>query len=1225
MLRLRLRTHDHLAAARVAAALLAAVLGAAAMGAAAEPPAAEPPAAAPPAAAPIPLLPGGAAGDSLSTRINGTRLRYVTIDGVPCIVIDSVRIEHRATTITGRVGRYDRTVQYATIDGDVRIVDGPTTITGDYGTFDVRAGIGTLSGNVLVARDELTIRAPRATYERNSRVARLGGGVNVVDRERRVRADSLVYWFAEDRAMAFDHVEIEQTGKEEATLRGEVAEYRRRTGDLKLLERASIVLEDEGKPVQITAGDFAFRGEGREVIARGNVVVREEAAEATADSAVFYRDDHRAVLTGSPMLRDANGLVSGDTLALDFERGKLAGLSARGTARATYRRGAEGDDEEMQLSGDALAVEFADGEARTVSLSGNAGSVYLPGREGRESGALRNVAQADRIQVTLGEGKAERVILQGQATGEYFYRPSAPAAIADTLAAAALDTLAAAAVPADTVAPALPEPLRLALAPSDSVTQSVRYQANRIDFLVERDEILLERNAELFYQDMHLTAGKVRFSVEERTLLATGSPLLADGEQKMKGSEMAYAFGTRSGRVRDGETTFDRGVYTGNELYKAGDGVFNVEGASYTTCNLAEPHYHFTGQKMKIYLDDKVVTRPVGLFIRNVPFMALPYYIFPIKRGRHSGILMPQIEFGFSDTRGRFVRNAGYYYVINDYADMKMWGDFAEYSPYVIGNVDFRYAQRYRLNGDVLTKWSFGQGEQRWDVRGSHRQDLGQRRTLQANADFLSDREFRVDDQGQTGEDRFETQLRSNVSFAKSWSTQSARITVERTQNLQNVAGATQPGKGTITGTFPAIAYSFQSRPLGRRPDAKGRGGRWPALASTNYSFSSDYRRGFDSRRAGSDYLQAAAARASVSDGRRAGALTLTPAFSVSSNWDEYIELAADTAGVIGRGPSDVFRGQYTAGLGLRSELYGTFGRPLGPFHGFRHILTPSAALAFAKRFDSRDDVEVGPASSSIALGLQNRFETRLPGGPQGQLRPVRDFLTLTLNSTFDLSNRSERRFTPIRVDARLRPGIGRDFEVGYATTYDPYEKRPTRYDMTARIRYTRAGRAAAAGSGAAAAGARTGESGARSDEDLLGYGGSAGGDLDGGAESALARPYGATAVPGDLFPRAFVAGGTLAYAGGGGADKSLQGTFDTAFRFTPKWRLEYRLRYDLMDRAVVAQSYNLVRDLHCWEAQFRRSYEVGRWEYYFRIAIRDLPEIFYERGRDQTSLPRFY
>ena len=75
----------------------------------------------------------------------------------------------------------------------------------------------------------------------------------------------------------------------------------------------------------------------------------------------------------------------------------------------------------------------------------------------------------------------------------------------------------------------------------------------------------------------------------------------------------------------------------------------------------------------------------------------------------------------------------------------------------------------------------------------------------------------------------------------------------------------------------------------------------------------------------------------------------------------------------------------------------------------------------------------------------------------------------------------------------------------------------------------------------------------------------------------------------------------------------------------TRKWRFDYHLRYDLMEKEVVGQSYTVVRDLHCWEAQFRRSFDLGIWEYYFRIAIKDLPEIFYERGQDRFSVPSFF
>ncbi len=38
-------------------------------------------------------------------------------------------------------------------------------------------------------------------------------------------------------------------------------------------------------------------------------------------------------------------------------------------------------------------------------------------------------------------------------------------------------------------------------------------------------------------------------------------------------------------------------------------------------------------------------------------------------------------------------------------------------------------------------------------------------------------------------------------------------------------------------------------------------------------------------------------------------------------------------------------------------------------------------------------------------------------------------------------------------------------------------------------------------------------------------------------------------------------------------------------------------------------------RDLHCWEAQFTRSFSGGITEYYFKINVKNLPEVYYEQG----------
>jgi hypothetical protein len=276
--------------------------------------------------------------------------------------------------------------------------------------------------------------------------------------------------------------------------------------------------------------------------------------------------------------------------------------------------------------------------------------------------------------------------------------------------------------------------------------------------------------------------------------------------------------------------------------------------------------------------------------------------------------------------------------------------------------------------------------------------------------------------------------------------------------------------------------------------------------------------------------------------------------------------------------------------------------------------------VSYAKAYNSRADIAGGPARSSLNLAVANRLETRLPAA-EGRLRDLRDFLTLNVSTSYDLSNTSPRRFTPLRADARLRPGVARDFEVSYQWAYDPYLRQALNYSASARFSYARAGRAAGAQAAQPQAppGVAMGEGGF--DEGALG------GMEEGGLGEGGAPPPSAAVAPAEeVFPRAFSVGSTLSFAGGSLALRnSLQATVSTAFFATPKWKVDYNLRYDLIAHEVVGQSYGLVRNLHCWEAQFRRYYETGNWEYYFRIVIKDLPEIFYERGRGQASYPNLY
>jgi len=126
---------------------------------------------------------------------------------------------------------------------------------------------------------------------------------------------------------------------------------------------------------------------------------------------------------------------------------------------------------------------------------------------------------------------------------------------------------------------------------------------------------------------------------------------------------------------------------------------------------------------MKLIMKDKAVARPVILYLRNIPVLALPYYIF-----RSSTVAPPGYDArrggGISRSAGRFVRNLGYYWAISDYMDAKAWVDFYDRGPRFYWNGEYQYRVRYLLGGrnhrvGLRESDTYGNQRRRWSVVGS--------------------------------------------------------------------------------------------------------------------------------------------------------------------------------------------------------------------------------------------------------------------------------------------------------------------------------------------------------------------------------------------------------------------------------------------------------------------------------------------------------------------------
>jgi hypothetical protein len=65
----------------------------------------------------------------------------------------------------------------------------------------------------------------------------------------------------------------------------------------------------------------------------------------------------------------------------------------------------------------------------------------------------------------------------------------------------------------------------------------------------------------------------------------------------------------------------------------------------------------------------------------------------------------------------------------------------------------------------------------------------------------------------------------------------------------------------------------------------------------------------------------------------------------------------------------------------------------------------------------------------------------------------------------------------------------------------------------------------------------------------------------------------------------------------------------------TENWSMAIQNRYDWATKKITDQTFEITRDLHCWKAQFVWRPGGSGQGYYFRIGVKDIPDIKIERS----------
>jgi len=1016
--------------------------------------------------------------------------------------------------------------------------------------------VTTLVGNVQFLSGTMTLKSDRATWYQDDGLVVFEGQVSLEDTAQILWADRLTYMQEARKASADGQVTLVDSVNNMVLTAGHLEYERRERIARASLHPQMVIREKEGlEPVVIKGRHMLLFSRERRAVVTDDVVISRGQLRAHCGQAVFLDLEDRILLQEQPFAQEGKSNLQGDKMILHLQDDEVRRIEVEGAAHGEYVQQVDSTDQHLsrhRVTAQKITFYLAEERVERITAENNATSTYLPsGEETPRRG--ENQTSGDRLEIFLDQKKVQRALVEGGALG-YYVPPGGENEVADTL----------------------------------------KYGSQRIDYSLSRDEITLTENAFLDYGQIALSAYQIVYNTQTEILTAQqkslseeeaqserGSPVLKEGEKELVGSQMVYNLRTRRGKVVQGQTDFEKGHYRGTSIRKVDEDVLKADHGMYTTCDLEEePHYYFYSRRMKIILKDKVIAKPVILYIHNLPVMILPFYVFPIKPGRHSGFLIPR--YGNSDFEGRYLKNLGYYLAPSQYWDATLSVDLYERTGWLLG-LDGQYAVRYLLRGSLAGSYKWDERyvgnvlekRRRWDLRLSHSQSLSPSWQLKANGTFIgeNDRSYYRDISDDPYE-RMNRNLHSYLSLDKSWSNSKANIAFDQRWDLD---------QDVTTRYLPTISFQrFEAPIFGKKTQGKSLEPKeHPWYSSVYYRYSArfiNYLKDWSQEEDGQTVDkheehqaldQSLSLRVPIN---LFGHLALSPSATYWETWFDRDK--------VGHSFSKKFvrRGDYDASVRGTTTLYGLVRPGLGPLVAIRHVLKPSLSFSWRPEFKDRDDYyavpfihSVGGPHKTLGIGLANQFQAKIKRGEK-----ERNYTLADLNFNTSYNFRAEtRKLAHLNSSLRVHPtsrfnitlGTRHDFYEANTNKLRLYSPRLLSFSIDTRLNF-----------GGAGFGPETSA-----------IAGSKGWQLN------LSHRYSETRSSGGLRKSSWLDGGL-------------------SFNLTSHWRIDYSGRYDVVERKFVSQRIEFYRDLHCWEARFVWEPTGLREGYYVRVNIKAIPEIKLER-----------
>ena len=743
------------------------------------------------------------------------------------------------------------------------------------------------------------------------------------------------------------------------------------------------------------------------------------------------------------------------------------------------------------------------------------------------------------------------------------------------------------------------------------INNKILYDASdSMRFDIINQKILLYGGAFIKYEKTEIKADFIEIDWVNNQIYARGradstgkiigNPQFTESGKSFKAKEITYNYKSKNGIIRELVTKEGEGFIHGRKVKKSKSEVMYLKKGEYTTCNADKPHFTIRANRIKVIPGKKIVSGPAYLTVFNVPTpLFLPFGFFPNTNKESSGILIP--SYGESANLGFFLKNGGYYFVLNKQIDLAVKGDIYTKGSWATRSL-LRYKKRYKYNGNLNLSYGRMINSEKdlpdyslkkdFFIRWSHKQDPKANPSLLFSANVNAGSSTYHKNNSYNANDYLSNTFTSSISLNKKWEGTPFNLSI----NLRHSQNTTTK---KVNLTLPSVNFSM-NRIFPFRDMGKSAKTHWYDKIGISYDLNTK-----NEISIADSLLFRTDALSEFRNGMKHSipistsvklfkSFTFSPRFNITERWYlSQIEKSWNGSSIITDTLQKFTRAHdYSMSASLNTKLYGITQFKKGKIAAFRHVLTPNISFSFHPDF-SKENFGYYKSVQSDTLGNTQTYSIMQNGVYGSPGRSESGSINFNLGNLIDMKVRSKKDTTETlkKITILQSMGIASSYnifadslnlstislnartkilgllDITFSSRYDPYtlNKNGNRINQFE----IKNGRLARFTNANAALGFNITESFFNKEKNK---------------EEKEKKDF--YKIPWNLNINYNIVynKGTLPSSE---TEPTQSLNFSGNIKITPKWKIGFRSGYDFKEKGLSYSSVDVYRDLHCWEMLF--------------------------------------